>query len=89
MALQKQEGNFVDHYKKLEAYSQEIGNSNHGSDVIINISKEELLAGKRRFLRMYIYFYALKQGWKNGLRPFVGLDETFFVMTQFPLCWVS
>nr|XP_009772460.1 PREDICTED: uncharacterized protein LOC104222839 [Nicotiana sylvestris] len=33
--------------------------------------------GKRRFHRMYICFNAMKLGFKEGLRPFIGLDETF------------
>ena len=68
---------FIDDYNKLEAYAQELKQSNPGSDVLINISKDALAEGKRKFLRMYICFDALKKGWKSGLRPFIGLDGTF------------
>ncbi|XP_016444100.2 uncharacterized protein LOC107769408 [Nicotiana tabacum] len=33
--------------------------------------------GKKRFLRMYICFNAMKLGFKQGLKPFIGLDGTF------------
>ncbi|KAH0706388.1 hypothetical protein KY285_010890 [Solanum tuberosum] len=77
MALEKLEGSFIDDYNKLEAYAQELKQSNPGSDVLINISKDALAEGKRNFLRMYMCFDALKKGWKSGLRPLIGLDGTF------------
>ncbi|XP_070014344.1 uncharacterized protein [Nicotiana sylvestris] len=77
MILEKLEGSFTDDYNKLEAYANALRDSNPGSDVVINLSKESLLQGKRKFLRMYICFHALKIGYKEGLRPFIGLDGTF------------
>ncbi|KAH0729679.1 hypothetical protein KY289_000867 [Solanum tuberosum] len=77
MALEKLEDSFIDDYNKLEAYAQELKQSNPGSDVLINISKDALAEGKRKFLRMYMCFDALKKGWKSGLRPLIGLDGTF------------
>ncbi|XP_060200584.1 uncharacterized protein LOC132628837 [Lycium barbarum] len=77
LTLQKLEGSFVDDYKKLEAYGQEVRQSNPGTDVVINISRSALEEGKRKFLRMYICFNALKKGWKGGLRPLIGVDGTF------------
>ncbi|XP_009759260.1 uncharacterized protein [Nicotiana sylvestris] len=77
LVLEKLEGSFIDDYNRLEAYAQELRDSNPGSDVVINISKDALAEGKRRFLRMYICFQALKTGWKAGLRPLIGLDGTF------------
>ncbi|XP_075108708.1 uncharacterized protein LOC142180391 [Nicotiana tabacum] len=77
LALEKLEGSFLDDYNKLEAYGQEIKHSNPGSDVVINISNDALAEGKRRFLRMYICFQAMKHGWKDVLRPLIGLDGTF------------
>ncbi|XP_015165306.1 uncharacterized protein [Solanum tuberosum] len=76
MALDKLEGSFKDDYNRLEAYGQELRQSKPGSDVVINISKDALEQGIRRFLRMYICFKALKDGWKS-LRPIIGLDGTF------------
>ncbi|XP_070023682.1 uncharacterized protein [Nicotiana sylvestris] len=77
MILEKMEGSFADEYNKLEAYANELRSSNPGTDVVINISKDALSEGKRRFLRMYICFHALKMGFKSGLRLFIGLDGTF------------
>ncbi|XP_019242557.1 PREDICTED: uncharacterized protein LOC109222689, partial [Nicotiana attenuata] len=77
LVLEKLEGSFIDDYNRLEVYAQELRDSNPGSDVVINISKDALAEGKRRFLRMYICFQALKTGWKAGLRPLIGLDGTF------------
>ncbi|XP_059300213.1 uncharacterized protein LOC132052612 [Lycium ferocissimum] len=77
MILEKLEGSFIDDYNKLEAYGQELRQSNPESDVVINISKDALEEGKRKSLRMYLCFNALKKGWKSGLRPLIGLDGTF------------
>ncbi|XP_075099960.1 uncharacterized protein LOC142176381 [Nicotiana tabacum] len=77
MALQQLQGSFLDDYNRLEAYTNEIRESNPGSDVVINLSKDVVAEGKRRFLRMYICFNAMKLGFKEGLRPFIGLDGTF------------
>ncbi|KAH0761844.1 hypothetical protein KY290_017917 [Solanum tuberosum] len=77
MALQKLQGSFLDDFNRIEAYANELRLSNPGSDIVINLSKDALEQGKRKFLRMYICFNALKLGWKEGLRPFIGLDGTF------------
>ncbi|XP_060210961.1 uncharacterized protein LOC132637975 [Lycium barbarum] len=77
MILEKLEGSFNDDYNKLAGYAKALRDSNPGSNVVINLSKEALLQGKRKFLRMYICFQALNMGYKDGLRPFIGLDGTF------------
>ncbi|OIT37334.1 hypothetical protein A4A49_62170, partial [Nicotiana attenuata] len=68
---------FLDEYNKLEEYAQELRESNPGSDVVIQIFKNALEEDKRRFLRMYLCFQALMNGFKIGLGPFIGLDGTF------------
>ncbi|XP_049397436.1 uncharacterized protein LOC125861621 [Solanum stenotomum] len=103
MAFQKLQGSFLDDFNRIEAYANELRLSNPGSDIVINLSKDALEQSKRKFLRMYICFNALKLGWKEGLRPFIGLDRTFLkgqckgqllvAMTQdsqnclYPLAW--
>ncbi|KAK6777946.1 hypothetical protein RDI58_024664 [Solanum bulbocastanum] len=77
LVLEKLEGSFIDDFNRLEAYAQELRDSNPGTDVVINISKNALTEGKRIFLRTYVCFQALKSGWKAGLRPLIGLDGTF------------
>uniref|UniRef100_M1DCK3 Transposon MuDR mudrA n=1 Tax=Solanum tuberosum TaxID=4113 RepID=M1DCK3_SOLTU len=53
MALEKLEGSFMDDYNKIEAYAQELKQSNPGSDALINISKDTLAEGKRKILGIY------------------------------------
>ncbi|KAK6776120.1 hypothetical protein RDI58_027121 [Solanum bulbocastanum] len=97
-------GSFLDDFNRIEAYANELRLSNPGSDIVINLLKDALEQGKRKFLRMYICFNALKLGWKKGLRPFIGLGGTFLkgqckgqllvAMAQdaqncfYPLAWV-
>ncbi|KAK6795261.1 hypothetical protein RDI58_008714 [Solanum bulbocastanum] len=66
MALQKLHESFLDDFSKIEAYENELRLSNPDSDIVINLSKDALEQGKRKFLRMYICFNALKLGWKEG-----------------------
>ncbi|WMV42662.1 hypothetical protein MTR67_036047 [Solanum verrucosum] len=75
MILEDMEGSFCDDYKKLVGYANVLKESNPGTDVVLKVSKNTV--GKRNFLRMYICFEALKNGFKNVLRPFIGLDGTF------------
>ncbi|XP_015064661.1 uncharacterized protein LOC107009853 [Solanum pennellii] len=75
--LESLEGSFEDSYNKLEGYATELRSCNPGSDIVINLSKETLSNGKRKFLRMYNCFKAMKLGFKSGLRPLIGLDGTF------------
>ncbi|XP_059301930.1 uncharacterized protein LOC132053851 [Lycium ferocissimum] len=64
-------------YKKIVGYANALKESNEGSDIILKVSRDALAEGKRRFLRMYICFDALKKGFKARMRPFIGLDKTF------------
>ncbi|KAG5573165.1 hypothetical protein H5410_062931 [Solanum commersonii] len=75
--LESLEGSFVGSYNKLEGYATELRSCNPWSDIVIDLSKEALSNGKRKFLRMYICFKEMKLGFKSGLRPFIGLDGTF------------
>ncbi|XP_075074464.1 uncharacterized protein LOC142162060 [Nicotiana tabacum] len=75
LVLDKLDGSYTDDYNKFEAYAEELRKSNPGSDVVINLSKDAMKEGKRRFLRLYVCFQALKEGWKGGLRPLIGLDD--------------
>ncbi|KAH0641025.1 hypothetical protein KY290_036391 [Solanum tuberosum] len=76
--LESLEGSFVDSYNKLEGYATKLRSCNTGSDIVIDFSKEALSNGKRKFLKMYICFKAIKLGFKSGLRPLIGLDGAFF-----------
>lgn len=67
----------MDDYNILEAYANEFRMSNPGSDMVINLFGG-MEHGKTKFLRMYICLNALKLGYKEGLRLFIGLDGTFW-----------
>ncbi|KAK4267929.1 hypothetical protein QN277_024647 [Acacia crassicarpa] len=71
------ERGFVDEFAKLEAYCNELKQSNSRSDVSVELSRETLEQGRRAFRRMYVCFNAFKVGRKVGCRPFIGLDGTF------------
>lgn len=88
MSLEKLEGNFLDDYNKLEAYGHEIKPSNHDIDVVINISKDALAGGERRFFRMYICLQAMKHGCNDGLRQLIRLDGTFIKGNVKVGCWL-
>ncbi|KAG5610363.1 hypothetical protein H5410_021644 [Solanum commersonii] len=68
---------FTDGDNKLDAYATKLKESNSGSDVMNNLSKETLDQGKKILLKMYICFKAMKMGFKKELRPFIELDGTF------------
>ncbi|KAG5585738.1 hypothetical protein H5410_046172, partial [Solanum commersonii] len=80
--LESLEGSFVDSYNKLEGYATEFRSCNLGSDIVIDLSKEALSNGKRKLLRMYICFKAMKLGFKSGLRPLIGLNDVFYECQQ-------
>ncbi|WOL08446.1 hypothetical protein Cni_G17199 [Canna indica] len=75
--LTQLEGSFKDDYNKIIAYAQELRESNPRTNVVVNISRDALRDGRKRFLTMYTCFHALKMGWKQDLRPFIGMDRTF------------
>ncbi|KAK6782051.1 hypothetical protein RDI58_019847 [Solanum bulbocastanum] len=72
--LENMEGSFCDDYKKLVGYANALKASNVGSDIVLKVPRDALSYGKRKFLRMYICFEAMKNGFKSGLRLFIGLD---------------
>ncbi|XP_019248438.1 PREDICTED: uncharacterized protein LOC109227695 [Nicotiana attenuata] len=81
MILETLDGSFADEYNKLDAYAIELRESNPGSDVVINISKNALENGKRRFLRIW---HILKAKAKGQLLVAVGQDaQNHF----YPLAW--
>ena len=65
LVLEKLEGTYIDEFNKLEGYAQELRDNSPGTDVIINVSREALEQGKRRFLRMNICIQALKMDGKE------------------------
>lgn len=45
--LETLENSYIDDFNRLEAYSQELRNSNSGTNVVIKISKDALAEGKK------------------------------------------
>lgn len=71
-ALKEIEGSPDYQYTKLWDYAEEIKRSNPGSTVVLGTEEDQ--DGEHRFSRMYICFYALKQGFLAGCRPIIGVD---------------
>ena len=63
-------------YSKLWEYGIEIRRMNPNSSVIMKCSMT-VGGAKRRFQRLYMCLGALKQGWKEGYGPILGLDGCF------------
>ncbi|KAK0588317.1 hypothetical protein LWI29_037845 [Acer saccharum] len=70
------QGSVKEQYSKLWEYRVEIRRMNPNSSVIMKCSTTAGGA-KPRFQRLYMCFGALKQGWKEGCRPILGLDGCF------------
>ncbi|KAL4346419.1 hypothetical protein GQ457_17G005010 [Hibiscus cannabinus] len=72
--LKEMQGSYVEEFANLWGYAAELLRSNPGSTVSIQVDREN---GGTRFHRMYICLGALKQGWRSGCRPFIGIDGCF------------
>ncbi|KAK2635120.1 hypothetical protein Ddye_029912 [Dipteronia dyeriana] len=58
-------------YSKLQEYTTEVMRMNPDTTILLKCDDNG------RFQRMYICLGALKQGWKQGCRPLLGLDGCF------------
>ena len=58
--LEEIEGSYIDEFAKLQAYCNEVRQSDPGTDAWVQLSREELNNGKRVFKRMYMCFNAAK-----------------------------
>lgn len=70
MALGEVDNILKEHYSKLWDYAGELDRSNPDSTIII-------LPDNGVFLRMYVCFGAVKNGWISGCRPVIGVDGAF------------
>ncbi|KAL3502288.1 hypothetical protein ACH5RR_036737 [Cinchona calisaya] len=66
-------GKYKKQYSKIWEYYEELLEKNPGSTVDIFTVVDEI-SEKERCQRMYIYFEALKRGFREGCRPVVGVD---------------
>ncbi|CAI9265825.1 unnamed protein product [Lactuca saligna] len=74
-ALQLIDGTLVEHYAKLWSYAEEIRRSNPSSTMKLDVN--HMPDGKNYFSKFYVWFDALKKGWKEGCRKIIGLNGCF------------
>ncbi|KAK8971983.1 hypothetical protein V6N11_041919 [Hibiscus sabdariffa] len=73
--LREKRGSYIEEYATIWGYATELLHSNPGSTISIQVHRDS--DNKAIFHRMYICFDALKKGWKEGCRPFIGVDGCF------------
>ena len=69
------EGKLGDHYARVWDYGGELVRSNPNSSIKISVVQNK--DDTTTFMRMYICFKSIKDGWKQGCRRVVGLDGSF------------
>ncbi|KAL4296976.1 hypothetical protein GQ457_12G027890 [Hibiscus cannabinus] len=62
------------------AFAKGLLKSNPGSTVSIQVHRNDV--NQAVFFRIYVCFQALKQGWKDGCRPFIGVDGCWLETAQ-------
>ncbi|PHU11266.1 Germin-like protein subfamily 3 member 2 [Capsicum chinense] len=75
LILEKLEGSYIDEFNKLEAYAQELRETNPGTNMIINISKEASDQGKRRFIKRRLAKRTYDRGLGIALKAYAELKE--------------
>ncbi|XP_028093387.1 uncharacterized protein LOC114293509 isoform X2 [Camellia sinensis] len=73
-ALEAIEGNHVASYSKLSKYANEIMKTNPGSLVKIERDRVGPKLDVVMFKRIFISLAAMQKGFKDGCRPFIGVD---------------
>ncbi|GMP27259.1 hypothetical protein CsSME_00003328 [Camellia sinensis var. sinensis] len=73
-ALETIEGNHVASYSKLSKYANEIMKTNLGSLVKIERGRVGPKLDVVMFKRIFISLAAMQKGFKDGCRPFIGMD---------------
>ncbi|KAK8672147.1 hypothetical protein V6N13_110520 [Hibiscus sabdariffa] len=73
--LKKKNGSYVEEFASLWGYAAKLIASNPGSAVTIQVDRDS--TGIATFHRMYICLAAVKQGWREGCRPSIGVDVCF------------
>ncbi|KAK8643379.1 hypothetical protein V6N13_012679 [Hibiscus sabdariffa] len=73
--LKGKNGSYVKEFASLWGYAAELIESNPGSTVTIQVDRDSTRIAT--FHRMYICLAVVKQGWREGCRPFIGVDGCF------------
>ncbi|MBA0861571.1 hypothetical protein Goshw_029139 [Gossypium schwendimanii] len=76
MVNDKLAGNFVDEFVMLWDYADELRLKNLGSNIKMIVNRVTSKSPPH-FKRFYVYFEALKNGWKKGCIPILGLNDCF------------
>ncbi|KAL4282369.1 hypothetical protein GQ457_03G013340 [Hibiscus cannabinus] len=71
---------YVEEYDNLWGYAVELLKSNPGSTVSIQVHRNDV--SQAVFFRIYVCFQYVKQGWKDGCRPFIGVDGCWLKTAQ-------
>nr|KAJ0190407.1 hypothetical protein LSAT_V11C800391310 [Lactuca sativa] len=74
-AFQEIEGTLKEHYAKTWSYGEEIRRTNPGSTVKMDV--DVMPDGTTYFSKFYVCFKGLKDGWIEGYRRVIGLDDCF------------
>ena len=73
-ALKSIEGGHTESYRKLPKYAVEVRNTNPGSIVKLELERISPNFNLPTFKRFFICLFANQTGFKNGCRPFIGVD---------------
>ncbi|KAK8660202.1 hypothetical protein V6N13_051136 [Hibiscus sabdariffa] len=67
-------------YANLWGYAAELLKSNPGSTISIQVHRNDV--SQAVFFRIYVCLQGLKQGWKDGCRPFIGVNGCWLKTAQ-------
>ncbi|XP_057793129.1 uncharacterized protein LOC131009738 [Salvia miltiorrhiza] len=68
------QGSYVEEFKCLVGYIDKVKETNPGSKVELQLSKDELSNGRRVFKRIFVMLDACKKNWLGECRPLISLD---------------
>ncbi|XP_057770798.1 uncharacterized protein LOC130990593 [Salvia miltiorrhiza] len=72
--ITKLQGSYKQEFNMLMGYIEKVKETNSGSKMELQLSKDELANGRRVFKRLFVMFDACRQNWKKGCRPLISLD---------------
>ena len=72
-AREESQGTHARSYKMLHLYAQMVRDTNPGSIAIMQLERLEI-SNNPTFKRFFLSFDAMKKGFRNGCRPFIGVD---------------
>ncbi|XP_057793981.1 uncharacterized protein LOC131010465 [Salvia miltiorrhiza] len=72
--LTKLQGSYKEEFNNLVGYIEAVKQSNPGTVMELQLSKDELANGKRVFKRLFVMIEACKRNWMGACRPLISLD---------------